>query len=80
MNAKTALAGAALFGSVASSVMGGAPADAGPIACASGYYTDTRGNCQQINGLVDGRCQSRFEAHPATNGNGYECVPTPPGY
>jgi hypothetical protein len=82
MNAKLALTTSALVGSIALAAGSAAPAaTAQTIACASGYYSDKRGNCQPNNPLPNLQpCPSGLLSEPAYNGSGYRCVPIPKGY
>jgi hypothetical protein len=89
MLALTMLVGSLVGGLIASThtrpeddfdVGAGAPMELAMLTCAGGFHTDSRGNCQPDNGIVDSRCQDGFETHPAPNGAGYICVPIPQGY
>jgi hypothetical protein len=82
MNAKTALASAALFGSIAGALVVGsaAPASAQRIACASGYHSDNQGNCQPDNPQPNLQpCPPGLLSAPSP-WSGYMCVPIPKGY
>jgi hypothetical protein len=81
MNAKTAFAAVALFGSIAAVFIAGStgPAVAQRGACASGYHADRQGNCQPNNPQPNLQpCPAGLLATPMPYG--YRCVPIPAGY
>jgi len=93
MNAKTALAVAMLFGSLAAGLIAGSAPGSDTVGaysgdtlelamaeCAGGYHADAHGDCQPDNGIVDSRCGGGFEATPFPSNGGYRCVPIPQGY
>jgi hypothetical protein len=83
MNAKTALAAAALLGSIAGAFLlaSAAPAAAQRVACASGYHADRQGNCQPNNPQPNLQpCPPGYLSAPAPTWSGYTCVPIPKGY
>jgi hypothetical protein len=90
MNAKTAFATAAFFGTIGAAVMFGSPALAAAAGaftaqgstCAGGYHPDSRGDCQPDNGQPNLQpCPAGYLATPFPGwGNSYKCVPIPAGY
>jgi hypothetical protein len=83
MNARTALASAALFVSIAGALLiGFAPAaSAQRTACASAYHSDKQGNCQPNNPQPNLQpCPPGFLSAPAPTWSSYTCVPIPKGY
>ena len=84
MNAKTAFAAVALFGSIAGALVLGSAAPAVAVqrqACASGYHADKQGNCQPDNPQPNLQpCPPGFLSAPAPTWSGYTCEPIPKGY
>jgi hypothetical protein len=84
MNARTAFAAVALFGSIAGAFGIGSAAPAASaqnIACASGYHADRQGNCQPNSPQPNLEpCPPGYLSAPAPTWSGYMCVPIPKGY
>jgi hypothetical protein len=93
MNAKTAIAVAALLGSVSGALSLALPARAGEesasysafraqgFACAGGYHPDGNGNCQPNGGQASLQpCPPGEMADPYPNGASYRCVEIPASY